>query len=67
VDDKGTFADILPPTPLTVDETFLRYKEVGKFENIDEDTPVAVETIRELLDAGEAVEGPGRTDLLGCN
>ena len=46
MDDKGSFADILPPTPLTVDETFLRYKEVGKFENIDEDTPVAVETIR---------------------
>jgi hypothetical protein len=67
VDDKGKFTEVLPATPPTVDDTFWGYEEVEKFENIDEDTPVAVETTSELLDVWEAVEGLGRADLLGCD
>jgi hypothetical protein len=67
VDDKVKFTEVLSATLLTVDDTICGYEEVEKFENIDEDTPVAVEIISELLDVGEAVEGLGRADLLECN
>ena len=41
--------------------------EVERLENIEEDTTISVEKSSELFDVGEAVEGLGRADLLGCD